>query len=190
MANNLTLQFGTGLAKNTIFSALRQELIRRLTNCSLDIKLGERLEVIRQIIQLLVNSGHRFAFVKSVTLQAITRFKYMDKRSRRDPSDKKYRPLYRARSYDNLKRKVSKMVEHMTWFKGIETYDVFRNGWKQKIRTRNKKIHNEKECEKEVVAAMFIPPSFDSLLLKNIQEEEERMANDMDWKIKIIEQSG
>ena len=118
MANNLTIQYGTGLAKNTIFSALRQELIRRLTNCSLEVDGEERLHVINQFIQLLINSGHRYAFIKSVTLQAITRYRYMVMRSKLSTDDEKYKPLYRARSFDHLRRKISKMVEHMTWYRG------------------------------------------------------------------------
>ena len=118
MANNLTIQYGTGLAKNTIFSALRQELIRRLTNCSLEVDGEERLHVINQFIQLLINSGHRYAFIKSVTLQAITRYRYMVMRSKLSTDDERYKPLYRARSFDHLRRKISKMVEHMTWYRG------------------------------------------------------------------------
>ena len=37
---------------------------------------------------------------------------------------------------------------------------------------------------------MFIPPSKDSLLLKFIEEEEEKLSEVMDWKIKLMEQSG
>ena len=84
MSNNITIQFGTGLSKSTIFSALRQELVRRMCNCSLDLEWDERLLIIQEFVQLLVNSGHKYTFIKSVTLQALTRFKYMVSRSRLD----------------------------------------------------------------------------------------------------------
>ena len=77
MSNNITIQHGTGLAKNIIFSALRQELVRRMVNCSLELDWNERLDNIKDIVQLLVNSGHKYAFIKSVTLQAITRYRFM-----------------------------------------------------------------------------------------------------------------
>ena len=80
MANNLTIQYGTGLAKNVIFSALRQELIRRMLNCCTDLDWDTRLEIVSEYIQLLVNSGHRYPFIKSVILQAITKYKFMVKR--------------------------------------------------------------------------------------------------------------
>ena len=186
MANNITIQFGTGLAKNTIFSALRQKLIRRLTNCSTEIDWDERLEVMKQYVKLLVNSGHKFAFIKSVTLQAITRYKYMLMRSRLQPSYERYRPLYRARKFDHIKRKVSKMVEHMTWFRGIETYDRFRNSWKLKLKSRSglhykkgefrEKVECPPEEEREIVASMFVLLSVESRLMKYIEEEEGKMV--------------
>ena len=37
MANNVVIQFGTGLPKNVIFSALRQDLVRRMLNCCSDL---------------------------------------------------------------------------------------------------------------------------------------------------------
>ena len=198
MSNNITIQIGTGLAKNTIFSALRQELVRRMLNCSLELDWDVRLDIIRDFVQLLINSGHRYAFIKAVTLQAITRYRFMIKRSKMDSGDIRYRPLYRARSFDHLKREICKRVEPEIWFKGLEVYDKFKNGWKSHLKRRGGLINNRREKnspsnvvgEKEVLTAMFIPPSKDSLLLKFIEEEEEKMSGDMEWRVKLIEQSG
>ena len=49
MSNNTTIHYGTGLPKSTIFSALRQELVCRMLNCSLDLEWNQRLEVIECI---------------------------------------------------------------------------------------------------------------------------------------------
>ena len=193
MANNITIQQGTGLSKNVVFSSLRQELVRRMVNCSIKLDWDERLEIVRDFVQLLINSGHKFSFIKSLTLQAITRFKYMIRRSKLDPGDKKFRPLYRARSFDYVKRKVSKMVEPMTWFRGGQIYDTFKNGWKAKINKKRNQISQTKydhSSEKEIAATMFIPQSRSSLLIKYIEEEEKKIESDMDWRIKLIEQSG
>ena len=202
MANNITIQYGTGLAKNTIFSALRQELVRRMLNCCVDLNWDERLSIIGDFIQLLINSGHRFAFVKSVTLQALTRYKFMIRRSKLDEHDKKYRPLYRARSFDYLNRTVAKMVDCMTWYKGMKVYDLFRNDWKRNLSSVNvggkgRKWKNKvnikqqmAEKNKEIVATMFVPPSNKSLLFDYLVEEEDKLAGEMRWRIKLIEQSG
>ena len=115
-----------------------------------------------------------------------------------DSGDIRHRPLYRARSFDHLKREICKRVEPEIWFKGLEVYDKFKNGWKSHLKRRGGLINNRREKnspsnvvgEKEVLTAMFIPPSKDSLLLKFIEEEEEKMSGDMEWRVKLIEQSG
>ena len=201
MSNNITIQFGTGLAKNVIFSALRQELIRRMVNCCTELDWDSRLSIVSDFIQLLVNSGHRYAFIKSVTLQAITKYKYMLWRASLKKEDERYRPIYRSRVYDQLKRQITKMVEARTWFKGMEHYDKFKNVWKSSIilkQNRGKRRgcsednKNKKngECDKDTLAAMFIPPSVNSLLLQYISEEEKKLEPEMDWRIKLVEQSG
>ena len=97
MANNLTIQYGTALPKNAIFSSLRQDLIRRMLNCSINLDWDVWLQIIEDFTQLLTNSGHTFAFIKAPTLQALTRYKYMLGRASLDPMDPKFMPLYRER---------------------------------------------------------------------------------------------
>ena len=104
MINNLLLQNGTALSKNTVFSSLRQDLVRRLLNTCVSEGMDQRLAVIEEYIQLLVNSGHRFSFIKSICLQAITKYEYMLGRNNLDPSDDKYQPLYCERNFKEVCR--------------------------------------------------------------------------------------
>ena len=156
-----------------------------MLNCSIELNWDSRLEIISEYIQLLVNSGHRYPFIKSVILQAVTKYKFMLKRAKLDENDIRYRPLYRARTYDQLKRKVSKMVEGMTWFREVEVYDKFRNGWKSHINYRQERgrrnrggFSSEKSTNKadmrDIVSAMFVPASRQSLLLKYIMDAEKK----------------
>ena len=163
MANNITIQHGTGLSKSTVFSALRQEVIRRMLNTSIEIDFDERLRIVEDFIQLMINSGHRYKFIKSVILQAITKYKFMVGRSRLPEDKEKFKPLYRARCFDQLRRDIAKRVEGSTWYKGIEVHDKFRNEWKSDVKyCRERPIGREKETEKKVICAMFIPPSENS----------------------------
>ena len=90
MASNLTLQRGTSLSKTTIFSSIRQDLCRRLLNTSRLEEIEVFKEVVENYIQILVNSGHQFSFIKAAVLQALTRFKYMEERSRLLRTNPKY----------------------------------------------------------------------------------------------------
>ena len=202
MANNITIQYGTGLAKNVIFSALRQELVRRMLNSSVELDWEERLHIVSDFVQLLINSGHRYPFIKSVTLQAITKYKYMLRRAQLDPENEKFRPLYRPRTYEQIIRQVTKMTEGTTWYKNVNSYDKYKNEWKAELnlnegkkkrwRKKRQKIYAEKKIKnnKDVICAMFVPPSVNSLLLRSIEAAEADLESKMDWNIKIIEQSG
>ena len=151
MASNTTLQRGTALPKSTVFSSLRQDLCRRLLNTS-------RLEsdevfnkVIEDYTQILVNSGHQYSFVKAIILQGITRYKYMVARSERMPTDPKYRPLYRPRTYQKNERLILKRIQQSTWFRDGDLGDPWRQGWKKKISNNIKKRkHMEKRWVREI----------------------------------------
>ena len=70
MKNNLLIQFGTCLSRNVIFSSLRQDLIRRMLNCSVQLPMDERIAITNEYIQLMSNSGQSFSITKVVVLQA------------------------------------------------------------------------------------------------------------------------
>ena len=128
MINNLLLQNGTALSKNTVFSSLRQDLVRRLLNTCVSEGMDQRLAVIEEYIQLLVNSGHRFSFIKSICLQAITKYEYMLGRNNLDPSDDKYQPLYRERNFKETERKILKYINYSTWYTREDLSEPFRQG--------------------------------------------------------------
>ena len=97
MASNMVLQFGTALSKVCVFSSLRQDLVRRLNNTDILLDSSFRIKVVQDYIQLMVNAGHKFSYIKSVVLQAVTKYIYMVSRSRLNKNDKKFHPLHRLR---------------------------------------------------------------------------------------------
>ena len=72
MASNLVIQLGTALSQQTIFSSLRQDLCRRLGNTGIMEGIEAKITIIENFIQQIRNSGHKFQFIKSVVLQAVT----------------------------------------------------------------------------------------------------------------------
>ena len=98
MASNLVLQIGTALSNACIFSSLRQDLVRRLVNSSFELGFKYRCDMVEDYIQLMVNSGHKFSFIKSIVLQALTRYTYMISRSELPLENKRYSPLHRLRT--------------------------------------------------------------------------------------------
>ena len=127
MASNLTLQQGTALSKGTVFSSLRQDLVRRLLNTDYQLGAKARIEVIKEYIQRLVNSSHQFVYIKSIVLQALSKYTYMVERSQKSPADKCYAPLHRSRHYQMDVRKLRKYTNYSTWYTGEDLGDEHRN---------------------------------------------------------------
>ena len=113
MSTNLTIQFGSALSSNTIFSTLRQEVTRRMTNTSLDILLEERLNIVEDYISVLVNSGHKYPFIKAVILQGISKYIHMVTRSNLQNTDIKFMPIHRPKEFKRYERILFKYVGKM-----------------------------------------------------------------------------
>jgi len=199
MSRNNVLTYGTALSRTCIFSSLRQDLVRRLSNTDLSLGPEVRLKLISQFIQLMVNSGHRFQFIKAVVLQALSKFVYMVERNALPSDNKKYSPLHRPVTFDSVRRKLCKYTEHATWYSAQYKKDIYTNGWKRWITTkeqwrtrlqrpRSSKIIKRSKVENATV--LFVPKTEGEKLLQVIQETEEKLSNATGWGTKIIEKPG
>ena len=136
MASNLVIQLGTALSQQTIFSSLRQDLCRRLGNTGTMEGSEVKLSIIESFIQQMRNSGHKFQFIKSVVLQAVTKYEYMLERDKLKPSNKRYCPFYRTREYNKIERIMVKRVGAVTWFTDEKLDDPFKQGWKGRVKRK------------------------------------------------------
>ena len=91
-----------------------------------------KITIIENFIQQMRNSGHKFQFIKSVVLQAVTKHEYMLERDRLEPSNKRYCPMYRTRSYKRTERIMIKRVGALTWFTTEKLDDPFKQNRYQK----------------------------------------------------------
>ena len=217
MENNRVLDKSTALSKGTIFSALRQNLVRQMLNTSRLVNMEKRIAIIERFVQLMVNSGHKFQFIRAVVQQAITKYLYMVHRSQLDQEDKMYQPLYRPPNYKSAERIMKKFVGAFIWYKNIDLGDEFRQSWKLKIKTKTtgqnnistigslikrkrestkrlQKSNNQNSKffrpERDTTTAIFVPPTSGGKLSQLIQGVEEELSQDTGWKMKIVESSG
>ena len=70
-SNNLVLENGSAMPRNIIFGSLRQEIIRRLQNTSSVLSQNIKNELVEEMIQLMVNSNHKFACLKKANFKPI-----------------------------------------------------------------------------------------------------------------------
>ena len=152
--------------------------------------MEERLSIVDDYVQLLINSGHSFRFIKAVVLQGLTRYKFMLKRANLPVEDPKFLPLYRERKFQGVKRIILKYVEGRTWYKDLNLGDKYHKTWKRKLYNyglgKNRRLVHEKDT-RDTVCTMFVPPSIDSKLTEKIISVEEKLKDKFEWKVKVHE---
>ena len=68
MSTNLVLHAKTAQSESTKFSALTQEVVRRLLHTSRRLPVSHRLENIEKFSQKMKNSGHKQHYIKKVVI--------------------------------------------------------------------------------------------------------------------------
>ena len=136
MASGLVIQKGTALSNQTVFASLRQDLIRRLSHISDHFQVEEHEKIINTFTQNLVDSGHRYLFIRAIILQALTRFKYIKERNVLDESDARYNPMHRDRWYKFEERSKIKLTSKALWYTNKQVGDVYKQDWKRRIKRK------------------------------------------------------
>ena len=197
MASNLVLQIGTALSKGCVFSSLRQDLVRRLLNSDLSLSVHTRMEVVNEYIQLLVNSGHKFQYIKSVVLQGLSKFVYMVQRSKLNKDNVRYAPLHRHRNFDCERRKLIKYTSQGLWYSDVNVKDEYRNNWKRWIKRKgwkninwNRRHSTQGKNGTPVTSVCFVPKTENAELIERLQAVEDNLQRDTGWKTKLVERPG
>ena len=114
MCPNRVLQRTTALS--SIRASLTQECIRRLKNCSFDLAITDKQEILSVYIQKLKNSGHLVSSSQYLLVHGVVKFLEMVRRSHLQPDHKDYKPLPCERDFDVFNRKLKKIVAKATWY--------------------------------------------------------------------------
>ena len=150
-SNNLVLENGSAMPRNIVFGSLRQEIIRRLQNTSSVLCQDTKNGLIEDMIQLMINSNHKFSFIKSVVLQGITKYGYMEYRASLPENHPQYMPLHRPFDYRRNERMLTKYVDKMCWFKREKLGDPFKNAWKSRIKFKwSKRVSGTEKIKRKL----------------------------------------
>ena len=194
MTSNTLLLRGTALSKSCMFSSLRQDLLRRLYNTDYDEGAQVRCGIIREYIQLMINSGHVYQYIKSVVLQALTKYVYVVYRSRLEKDHRMFSPLHRPKTFNGEKRKLIKYTTQALWYSNDRPGDKFRNVWKNWIvrKGRKKAGGNSSRPGKDIktTTVVFVPKTEEGKLMEKVQVLEDNLSVKIGWRAKVLEKPG
>ena len=74
MCPNRVLQRETALAESGIRASLTQEVVRRLKNCSSDVKISEKQGILSIFAQKMINSGHSLSSTQYILVHGVIKY--------------------------------------------------------------------------------------------------------------------
>ena len=140
--------------------------------------MNKRLLIVEKFIQLMVNSGHKFQFIRSIIQQAITKYLYMVRRSKLDINDDKFQPLYRPPEYRSAERIMQKYVEAHIWFKRLDLGDEHRHTWKYRIKSKTTRNNRTVRSVGNIVRKLNERNEYYNIKKKKYAEFQIRTRND------------
>ena len=180
MSSNLVLQASTALSETVKVASLKEEVVRRLKHTSERLGHAKRMETLEELSQMMMNSGHKPKFIKSILIGGILRFENKLKQSKLDKDAPGYKPLHQpsGRCKERLKNKV---LKKNNWYRegprsdvdvNKETGIMLKEGRAGK---RNGKKTFQQEGKTQQITSstvMFVPNTRGAILLNKLKEGE------------------
>ena len=120
MCPNIVLQRDTALSPTSVRASLVQEVVRRLLNCSRDLPVGPKQDVLSKFAQKLLNSKHSVSSSKIILVHGVTKYVEICRRSDLETSHPDHKPLHFDRLYMRDERRIKKFLAASNWYRGDE----------------------------------------------------------------------
>ena len=186
MATNLMVQADSALSKSTKLSSLAEEIGRRLRNTSQEIDNTRKIEILEEACVKMKTSGHHDDFMKEAVAKGIRNFQEKVRRSNLDPSDRQYQPLYQGIGWQKDGRSRTKALKRKNWF--MDKDEDRLSGRKDQQKKRRKGLQKAGKVATQTV--VFVPNTRAGVLLRKMNESEEKMSNVTGFRIRFQEAGG
>ena len=113
---NRVLQKETALSEMSVRASLTQEIVRRMKNCSKNLPICEKQEILSNFAQKLVNSGFLKPSVQYLLVHGVTKYNILVRNSELPTSDPNFKPLHQDKQYNVHARKLHKILAKTGWF--------------------------------------------------------------------------
>ena len=112
MKNQTLVMARSALSRHQLFNIMSNELIRRLEVISEDVDIGEKVRIVEQYTQQLVNSDYDWKFCREIIVSGLKGWKRKEARKQ-----KLSIPRFRSGQSSLKTRSDRKLMEKYDWFK-------------------------------------------------------------------------
>ena len=194
---NQVLNRNTALPVASLRSSLLQETIRRLQNCSLDLDLGAKQEILSTYGLKLINSGHSIKSARILLVQGVVKYLWKLKLSQLPCDDPMYSPMFLDKNYCEETRQIDKYQARAGWFrkeksKNDPTDGAVNDNWRRDLKGiwRGSDIVQKPVLDNGFSTVLNVPNTSGAKLAVGLMRCEERLAKLTKYNVKIIEKSG
>ena len=104
------------MPKNIKVASLNQEMIRRMIKTSEDLEIGERVNVVDEYAQKLINSGFKLDQTRNILVGGLTGYERKLALSR-DTNNPKWKPIHQPASTNAQDKRRTTLLGKSNWFK-------------------------------------------------------------------------
>ena len=186
---NKVLQKDTALAVSSVRSSLNQEVVRRLLNCSQNLEMDRKTDILSTFAQKLLNSGFSVASSRLILVHGCTRYVELVRKSKLPHSAPEYRPLHYDKNFNLYGRKLKKYLEKSNWYEPEIGHGT---SWRSKLPTcwKGSKPLQQKLPGFKYSTVLQVQNTKGSRLVREIAKVEPRLAKLSGYHVKLIEKGG
>ena len=186
---NRVIQKSTALSEQIIRSSVNQGVVRRLLNCSMNLPISVKQNILSDYAQKLVNSGFSVKSCQLTLVHGVSRYLDLVEKSNLPENDKDFKPLYYGKDFNKLERKLNKYLAKSGWYQSDDSKNC---SWRSKLpfEWRGGKPIQRKVPEMNFTSVMQVPSSANGRLLKELARIEPRVAKTSKYQIKLVEKGG
>ena len=197
---NRVLDRNTALPVASLRASLLQEAVRRLQNCSEDLPIATKQDILSKYGAKLINSGHSLKSARILIVQGVVKFIHRLDMSKLPKTDPRYKPLHLSKEYCEDDRQILKYRAKMEWFKsekkdknaGEDQLPVSSCGWRSSLRGVWKGASSSQRpvLQRGFSTVVNIPNTCGASLTQKLIKCETKLAKLTKYNVKVVEMSG
>ena len=198
MASNMCVRINSAMDENSKMKILANDLTRRLLNTSESIEMDERIKIIDDYSQKLVNSGYGIDQVRRIVLNGIKGYERKLMESRESGG----RKIHRTAGESSGMRSRKKLLGKSEWFKVKKSTHKQEDSvpvskqtpsYPGKWKSTRKLLKGEGYYQQKVLktrTVLFVEQTRGGKLAKDIREVLSRLEGLLGFRVKVVERSG
>ena len=201
-ASNRCLQANTALNYNCIMRSLSNEVMRRLANISGHLGAKEKVKVMDEFSQVMVNSGHGIGEVRKTLVNGIKGHERKVERCKKEGKE-----FHRCAAGSAKSRKKKKLTMKQSWYKNKKDNIELDNETEKQGESKGKKNREEmgdwtitlskgekkdmfKKAQQQPSTVLFCNYTKGGTLQKSFRDVVDRLVGLLGFKVRVTERGG